>query len=567
MLNIKTMNLHDRYRTGVQCRLASLACVACLAFVNTRLAVGQPKTWVPTGSAGWFVSGNWTPLGIPGSGSTTQINNGGTADADSGVFDVVSDRIEVGKNGTTGGMTVGGTSRNVTLGSDFDIGRIDTTVATGNVNVTSNGNVTISSALNVVVGNNGAGDIDVGSTSTGSLATGNGTGMLTVSNATLLDVFEDLDVAQAAAATSSTATAIGTFSINNVGNVDIGGDFDIGQAGGAGRAVTEGTADVSIITSMNVGLSLVAGRTSGSMNLGNSGRGTVTISDTSLNVGFGQPLTPGDIHVGDAIVAGPERSTAVGSVKLTRVTANVKRRINLGELGGGSTNSLTTTDATLSLVTSKVTTVDLDVATVVGTAGTAKGRLAVNTSLVDVTGAMTLGDGSELAFALGGTTRSTGTTAPGQYGALNAGAALLNGKLTVGLTGGFAPMLGNQFQVISATSATGAFDLITLPTLASGLSWNVTSNTAGVLLRVAAASLLGDYNGDGKVNAADYVVWRKNHGTAADYTTWRRNFGRMTSGSGGSAEAAPEASAVVIAGGLLPFWCTVRRRRQAAQFK
>lgn len=41
----------------------------------------------------------------------------------------------------------------------------------------------------------------------------------------------------------------------------------------------------------------------------------------------------------------------------------------------------------------------------------------------------------------------------------------------------------------------------------------------------------GDYNMDGKVNAADYVVWRKGFkdgiSTPADYLAWRRNFGRM----------------------------------------
>jgi hypothetical protein len=36
----------------------------------------------------------------------------------------------------------------------------------------------------------------------------------------------------------------------------------------------------------------------------------------------------------------------------------------------------------------------------------------------------------------------------------------------------------------------------------------------------------GDFNLDGTVNAADYVVWRKNDGTQQGYDTWRANFGR-----------------------------------------
>jgi hypothetical protein len=46
-------------------------------------------------------------------------------------------------------------------------------------------------------------------------------------------------------------------------------------------------------------------------------------------------------------------------------------------------------------------------------------------------------------------------------------------------------------------------------------------------------TLPGDFNGDGSVDAADYVVWRANDGTQADYNTWRSDFGRtLTSGSG-----------------------------------
>jgi dienelactone hydrolase len=42
-----------------------------------------------------------------------------------------------------------------------------------------------------------------------------------------------------------------------------------------------------------------------------------------------------------------------------------------------------------------------------------------------------------------------------------------------------------------------------------------------------------DYNQDGVIDAADYVVWRKSGGTAAEYIRWRSNFGRsLVIGSG-----------------------------------
>jgi hypothetical protein len=56
-------------------------------------------------------------------------------------------------------------------------------------------------------------------------------------------------------------------------------------------------------------------------------------------------------------------------------------------------------------------------------------------------------------------------------------------------------------------------------------------------------ALEGDFNGDGSVDAADYVVWRKNLGgihTPDDYNTWRAHFGQ-TAGSGAITAATPAA--------------------------
>jgi hypothetical protein len=71
----------------------------------------------------------------------------------------------------------------------------------------------------------------------------------------------------------------------------------------------------------------------------------------------------------------------------------------------------------------------------------------------------------------------------------------------------------------------------------------------------------GDFNLDGKVDAADYVVWRKTDGTQAGYDEWRTNFGR-TSGSGsalGSA-AVPEPSALVLLAAAGAAFGGLRRR-------
>jgi hypothetical protein len=59
-----------------------------------------------------------------------------------------------------------------------------------------------------------------------------------------------------------------------------------------------------------------------------------------------------------------------------------------------------------------------------------------------------------------------------------------------------------------------------------------TFNPGGGELMLLRNLLSGDFNGDGGVDAADYVVWRKTGGTQDDYDAWRTNFGRTLAGSG-----------------------------------
>jgi hypothetical protein len=59
----------------------------------------------------------------------------------------------------------------------------------------------------------------------------------------------------------------------------------------------------------------------------------------------------------------------------------------------------------------------------------------------------------------------------------------------------------------------------------------------------------GDFNQDGVVDAADYVVWRKNDGTPDGNNTWRAHFGGTVGGAGATdaAKAAvPEPTSLVI---------------------
>jgi hypothetical protein len=150
-----------------------------------------------------------------------------------------------------------------------------------------------------------------------------------------------------------------------------------------------------------------------------------------------------------------------------------------------------------------------------------------------------------LIMELGGTARGS------QYDAIIASGALgLDGTLQVALINGFSPAEGNSFDILDWVSVSGTFDTLQLPALAGGLLWDTSQlYTAGVLA-VIGAGLAGDYNQDGRVDAADYVVWRKNNGTAQAYATWRTNFGR-TAGSGAlsgevAATSVPEPSSLML---------------------
>jgi hypothetical protein len=137
-------------------------------------------------------------------------------------------------------------------------------------------------------------------------------------------------------------------------------------------------------------------------------------------------------------------------------------------------------------------------------------------------------------------------------------------QLTVTLGNGVTPTPGVPIDILDWSTLGGPFPTVHLPTLPAFLSWNTSQLPINGILSVT-STLPGDYNGNGIVDAADYVVWRKDPasygGDPAGYNTWRTHFGQTAgSGSGASVHTAvPEPPTLA----LLPFgvaaWC-VRRR-------
>jgi hypothetical protein len=81
-------------------------------------------------------------------------------------------------------------------------------------------------------------------------------------------------------------------------------------------------------------------------------------------------------------------------------------------------------------------------------------------------------------------------------------------------------------------------------------------------LMLADSVLPGDFNGDGSVDAADYVVWRKTDLSQEGYNEWRTNFGRTSGGAALGASAVPEpACLLLIVAGLAGILGTGRRSR------
>ena len=80
------------------------------------------------------------------------------------------------------------------------------------------------------------------------------------------------------------------------------------------------------------------------------------------------------------------------------------------------------------------------------------------------------------------------------------------------------------------------------------------------------ASAFGDYNNDGTVDAADYIVWRKTGGTQAEYDTWRANFGEtLGSGAGASMNSTVPEPATLVMLIVAAFGIRLRRRQIASR--
>ena len=198
--------------------------------------------------------------------------------------------------------------------------------------------------------------------------------------------------------------------------------------------------------------------------------------------------------------------------------------------------------------------------------GASLGILSVNESF-------TMHPGALLEIELNGTDNSDPLAA--QYDQVIAGGSIeAAGALTVTLFDDgtpFSPADGDSFTILSADDdITGSFSSVSLPELLDGLVWEVDLADGKSLQITAASTLRSDFNGDGEVDAADYVIWRKQVGQSGaglladgtgpgglpdgvvnewDYQLWATNFGKSVVGAtSASAHGVPEPSSALLLG-------------------
>jgi T5SS/PEP-CTERM-associated repeat protein len=119
----------------------------------------------------------------------------------------------------------------------------------------------------------------------------------------------------------------------------------------------------------------------------------------------------------------------------------------------------------------------------------------------------------------------------------------LNGELQLALLDGFVPGASSTFTILTTASGiVGAFSNIAngarLDTIDDLGSFQVNYGAGSafnpnmvVLSNFIPNALPGDFNDDGVVDAADFVMWRKLNLGSAAYNTWHQNYGESLGGS------------------------------------
>ncbi len=117
-------------------------------------------------------------------------------------------------------------------------------------------------------------------------------------------------------------------------------------------------------------------------------------------------------------------------------------------------------------------------------------------------GSLALSSGSQTQIELGGVNRGSQFDAVFVSGNLTFG-----GTLNVSIVNGFAPVLGDSFDLFDWGTKSSTFGSLNLPALSAGLAWNTTHlYMIGALSVIDGNFLPGDVDRDGHVTATDLTA-------------------------------------------------------------
>jgi fibronectin-binding autotransporter adhesin len=371
-------------------------------------------------------------------------------------------------------------------------------------------------------------------------------------------------------ANKGTASSLGTGNVN--------AEIQLGSAANTGTLQYLGAANISTDRPLRL-----IGTTGGGV-LDNSGAGTMTFTSSTFGTtGAGiKTFTLTGSNNGLNTIAG-----VITNNSGTNTTKLLKNGNGTWMLTGANTYSGTTQIDSGTLLIDNTT-----------GSGTGTGAVTVNNGGLlgggngtagtgVVSGAVTVASGGAVSPGTPGTNSGIGTLTTNSTFTLNGGSVLNydlgsaghdlisgitnlsipnTGTVTINLAnvGGLAG--GPAFPIIDYSGTlTGTFSTLQLGTQPSGFTYQLQNNTGNtsIDLLVTAAGLAGDFNNDGKVDAGDYLLWRKNNGTNnalpndnglgtpignGHFNLWRANYGRPPgAGTGFSGPGVPEPASLALA--------------------
>jgi hypothetical protein len=334
---------------------------------------------------------------------------------------------------------------------------------------------------------------------------------------------------------------ISEYTLSGTGQIDARGLMRLGRFSGSQSTFTQqgGTVNVALDNPSSIFIGL---------KIGEGGQATYSINGGALNV-------PGRLWVADL-------SSSTGQMNINGGSVTVGDLVRVRSTGTLNLDGGTLTVAAIQHNeggTFNYTGGTLHVGTFTGNLTNTGGTLAPGSSAgtTNITGTYTQEAAATLAIEIGG-------PSPGsQHDRVNiTGNATLGGELQLALVSGFVPSASETFTILSAAGLSGTFNNV-----ATGQRLIVIDGSGSFLVHYGPESsfdqnqivladfqLTGDFNRDGIVDAADYVVWRRGlaDGTMEpeDYDAWTANFGAPAAGAGAASsalrEAVPEPSSLIL---------------------